>query len=427
MKNNNKIWLKLDNAAKVFPYISNGKASNVFRISFTLKNQIDSNILQQALDDLKPRFPTFFVKMKRGFFWFYFEQNERKLEVKQENPFICSYKNSTLNKGYFLDVFYYNNRISFEIFHSISDASGGSNFALAVVYRYLELLDYKLEDPNNLIIHYNSEIHSLELKDSFNRYYTNEKLPRFTPTKAYRIKGKSFSIKGNGVITGLINQDELYKVSKKYNCTITQFICACMFKSIMNYSKRFKNKKNLPINIILPVNLRKYFDSLSLRNFSLYIYLSLKHDLSLSLNDIIDSIKKDYDKQLNIENLQATLNANVGLEKIYLLKFLPLILKTFAFKVGFDSIAGGLSTISISNLGKLNVPECLFNHIDHVDFINGVGTDTTHNLGIVSFNKTTSISISRVIKETEIEQYFFNLLTDEGLQIKIESNLWEDN
>ena len=57
----NKGWIRLDTAALIFPATMNSKWSNVFRLSATLKEDIDPDILQKAVDDLRESFPSFYV------------------------------------------------------------------------------------------------------------------------------------------------------------------------------------------------------------------------------------------------------------------------------------------------------------------------------------------------------------------------------
>lgn len=49
-----------------------------------MKERVDGKILQQALDDLVPRFPTLMVTIKRGAFWYYFERLPFKPQVEKE-------------------------------------------------------------------------------------------------------------------------------------------------------------------------------------------------------------------------------------------------------------------------------------------------------------------------------------------------------
>lgn len=425
MENKNR-WLRLDNAGKIFPYVSKKNFANVFRISFYLKETIKPDILQNAVDDLKYRFPTFFVKMRTGIFWYYYEVNERKFEVKKETAFLCSYKNKNKNNGYLLDILYYQNRISIEMFHAISDATGAIELGKAIVYRYLELLGYKLEDELNEVIKIGSEPKLNESVDSFFENYNGEKLNRFKAPKAYLIKGTKFFAPGNGLVVGRVKSDELVNLAHKYDCTVTQFISAVMLRSIYLYMKRHQIKNTLPLSIVLPVNMRKYYNSETLRNFSLYIYLIQQVKPNLELNDFIESIKKCYDEQLNIDSLQATLNANMQIESSYALKLCPLFLKMLACKIGYNKVAGGLSTISLSNIGLINGPKSLLNHIENAEFI-AAGASTSHSSCVISCGNVTKISITRVIQELDIEKEFFSYLASLGLEVFVSSNLWEEN
>lgn len=425
MENKNR-WLRLDNAGKIFPYVSKKNFANVFRVSFYLKDAIKPDILQNAVDDLKYRFPTFFVKMRTGIFWYYYEVNERKFEVKKETAFLCSYKSKNKNNGYLLDILYYQNRISIEVFHAISDATGAIELGKAIIYRYLELLGVKLEDELNEVIKVGSEPRLNESVDSFFENYNGTKLNRFKAPKAYLIKGTKFFAPGNGLVVGRVNSDDLLNLAHKYDCTVTQFISAVMLRSIYLYMKRHQAKNTLPLSIVLPVNMRKYYGSETLRNFSLYIYLIQQVKPNLELSDFIESVKRSYDEQLNIESLQATLNANMQIESSYALKLCPLFLKMLACKIGYNKIAGGLSTVSLSNIGMLKAPKSLLDNIENAEFI-AAGASTSHSSCVISCGNVTKISITRVIQELDIEKEFFSYLTSLGLEVTVSSNLWEEN
>lgn len=48
--------------------------TNVYRISVTLTDEIDSEKLQEALDIVLPKFGLFNVRLRMGVFWNYFEE-----------------------------------------------------------------------------------------------------------------------------------------------------------------------------------------------------------------------------------------------------------------------------------------------------------------------------------------------------------------
>ena len=421
-------WLKLDNAAKVFPYISSKSFANVFRLSATLKEDINKDVLQQAINDIKSRFPMFFVKMRVGAFWYYYEQNERKFILKEETPFIGSFKNRNKNNGYLIEMFYYQNRFSIEVFHAVSDAYGTLQLLKSILFRYFQLLGKDIIN-NGKIIEYNSSVGSLELEDSFKKHYRHlpNEYHRFKPVKAYKIKGDEFFVPGNGVIIGKVKSNDLYNLAKQYDCSVTQYLSGLLMESIYKYMLNYQSKNEKPITIVLPVNMRKYLDSETLRNFSLYIYLvqQVKDKEDITLTDFLDSIKNCYQEQLNIDNLKSTLYANMEIEKNTFLKFCPLFLKLIAVKLGYNSIAGGLQTISFSNLGVLKGIDCFKEYVEDIEFV-ACGTESSHSVCVCTYNDITSISFSRSILSTEIEMEFFRSLASKTT-IEITSNLWEEN
>ena len=71
MSSNNRMWLKLDNAAKIYPAARRRNWNNMFRVSCTLKDEVDRDVLQEALIHVAPRFPSISVRLRRGVFWYY--------------------------------------------------------------------------------------------------------------------------------------------------------------------------------------------------------------------------------------------------------------------------------------------------------------------------------------------------------------------
>lgn len=69
-----KNWLELDNAAQIFPAIRRANWVNTFRVSVNLTDPVDPVCLQQAVNDLKDRFPSLYVKLGSGLFWYFLEQ-----------------------------------------------------------------------------------------------------------------------------------------------------------------------------------------------------------------------------------------------------------------------------------------------------------------------------------------------------------------
>lgn len=78
-----KEWFKLDNAAKIYPAARSSRWNAVFRMSVVLKEEVDPELLQQALDDVIDRFPTYRMTLKKGFFWYYFQFLDHKPKIEK--------------------------------------------------------------------------------------------------------------------------------------------------------------------------------------------------------------------------------------------------------------------------------------------------------------------------------------------------------
>ena len=84
-------WRRLDNTGKLFAMVTGEDLSNVFRVSAVLAEEVDGARLQEALKQTLPEFQVFQVKLRRGFFWNYFETNTREPEVELETPYPCRF------------------------------------------------------------------------------------------------------------------------------------------------------------------------------------------------------------------------------------------------------------------------------------------------------------------------------------------------
>ena len=94
-------WDKLDNTAHLFPSIAGESMTNVYRISVVLNEKIQSDALQQALDMVLPKFDGFNVRLRRGVFWYYFEENGKPApKVMEEAAFPCRYIRQNRNRSY---------------------------------------------------------------------------------------------------------------------------------------------------------------------------------------------------------------------------------------------------------------------------------------------------------------------------------------
>lgn len=417
-------WMKLDNAAKIYPAAKRRRWSNIFRLSATLTEEVDAEILQLALNRAARRFPSMAVRLRNGIFWYY-------LEELNEAPVLQDEKGHPLSRMPFDDirkcairVICYKNRIACEFFHAITDGNGGLVFLKTLTAEYLRL-KYGAEIPfSDGVLNMDDVPESDELVDSF--------LENDGPVNASRKEADAFALSGtrehdgyNNLITGTLDTDEVLRLAKKYGVTLTVFIVSAMIASILNIQETRvpKRKRRKPVKVLVPVNLRKIFDSKTLRNFVLYVTPGVDPRMGdYTFEEILKSVHHQMGAEITRQNMASKIAANVNSERLFIVKIMPLFIKNFVMKTVYNIVGEKKSCITISNLGNIAVPEEWRKYVSRMDFILGAPADNPNNCGVLSYNGKLNINITRTIKEADLEREFFCYLKKLGLNVKIESN-----
>lgn len=215
-------WDKLDNTAHLFPVIAGDSMSNVYRISVTLTELVDPELLQQALDIVLPKFDGFNLRLRQGVFWYYFEENGKPApKVREEMAFPCRYIYPNRNNSYLFRVTYYRYRINLEVFHVLTDGMGGINFLKELTYQYLRLYHPELKGEKGDLL---ASSTSLNREDSFLKNYRKSSERGYQTQKAYLIKGERLSPGEFGIMHGYMQVPELKSVCHQYGASINEYL-----------------------------------------------------------------------------------------------------------------------------------------------------------------------------------------------------------
>lgn len=424
-----KKWFRLDNSAKIYPMLMNKQNQNLFSLTCELVDDVDETMLQRAIEITLPRFPSMSVRLMRGFFWYYFEQNYSTPQVMATPDMIM--KKITFNNcnGYNFRLSYFKNKITIDFFHVITDGTGGMHFLKSIVYSYLNLMGADIESECKILT-LASPVKLEELEDSFLTNYKPLKLKdlkinSFKSNTAFKINGIPFKDNGKGVIQATLPASALHKICKAKGCTITEFLGGLFMYSIY-ITKGRGLTDHAYLQLLVPINLRKAFNSVTLRNFSLFSKVC--KDIAvpdLTLDDFIielsSSLKRDTDKEL----LQNKICTTISAEKFLIMRILPLFVKQLIFKVANSIFGKSKKTATFSNLGVVDVPESMRNHVKSFSFLLGVNRVNPINLAVGTTFDTMVLSFVRTITDTDIETFFIKHLASLGLDISVCSNFWE--
>ena len=105
---------KLDNSSIVYPAAKTKKWSAMFKMSATLKEDIELDILKEALKVTLNRLPCFKTTLKKGPFWHYIKQIEGLPVIEKDVTHPMETLNIKANNGFLFRVRYDKNKLSFE-------------------------------------------------------------------------------------------------------------------------------------------------------------------------------------------------------------------------------------------------------------------------------------------------------------------------
>ncbi len=425
-QNNRDTWYKLDLSANVYPTLQRKDFSSVYRISVTLKEDIQPDLLQQALDMTLPRFPTFKVAMRRGLFWRYLEPNDRPGPYVQpdiNNP--CMPMRFRANNRYMIRVYYYHNRISLEAFHSLSDGNGALFLLRTLTAVYLRLLGHEI--PNGMgVLDINEEPDPGELEDSYMKYASSKIRPPRSQGKAYRVKGTPEPLYTLNVLCGILPVDQVLAVARSHKVSVTEYLNAVLLYALMQKQKMDGVWRERPLKLALPVNLRNLFPSITMRNFITMVYPSIDPRMGeYSFEDILKQVHHYMRYYINDKFLNADITTNAATQSHPLIRVVPLFIKDWVVKSFYVRVQDCQSSAGISNLGVIKLSPEMEAHVERFDVLMGQPFSARTNCAILSYKNQLVINFANSIKETDVERLFFRKLVQDGVHVMIETNKQE--
>ena len=408
-------WRKLDNAALAFPLVTGKNDTRVFRFYCQLKETVDGEILQQALDQTMEKYPLFQAVLRKGLFWFYLERRDIHATVKQEKRPPCSSLYIPDKKSLLFQVSYHNNRMNFEVFHGLTDGTGAMNFLEELVQNYLILAHPETELPR--VEHEEEITPGDQEEDSFSQYYSSE-IPRNKEKKpaAVKLKGEKLVHSDMDITEVILNVKETLAKARSYGVSITILLTAMLLCSIQEEIPRNRQKK--PVTLMIPVNLRNYFPSQSMGNFFGWIEVGYVFEEDTSFEEVLASVKQQFQKQLQKDRIAMNMNGYVRIEKNPFVRAVPLEIKKFFLMAGANLGSRSITAV-YSNIGIIRLPEEYKEYIERFGIF--ASTDSLQ-LCSCSYGNQLVLGFTSKIPDDSIQRNFMKMLKKEEISYKEEKN-----
>ncbi len=410
-------WYKLDNAAKIVPSQAKGADTRVFRLTAVLKEDVNKEVLEQALSEVAPEFPIFNVVLKPGFFWYYLEDADIAPHVEEEGEFPLEALYSPGKRDLLYRVNYYRNRINLEVFHVLADGTGAFMFLKHLVAKYLEI---RHSLP---LTRFDDDISSMQENsaDAFDTFYEKsaglEQLKEMGGKRAWQLNEEKDPNLRCHLIEGVVSAGKFLEKAKEYGTTVGVFSVAVYIEAAIK--RMTVRQKKRPIVVSVPVNLRQFYHSFTARNFFSVINISFNAlEYDGTIESIIPKVKSAFTEQLSKEKINDNMNSYAALEHNFAVKMIPLIIKDIGISI-FSMAAGRGVTCTMSNLGRITMPEGLDGYIDYFSAFMAAPSE---QVCVSTFgDKMVFGEVSPYVTHG-VMMNFFRILTAAGIDVEISSN-----
>ena len=465
---NEKIWYELDAFAKTYSSIISEGRTTCFRLSALFSENIDLEILKNVVISLEKKYPFYNSELKKGIFWNYLQQKKAHFMIEEEKTYPCT----DIQKDNPLRIIYFNNKLSIEIAHFLTDGKGAALFFQDLIEEYLEKkyfwenfekdkknnLIYKTEKKKeieiekiNKIINFGKKINKNEkdfenkkseknffektrellgndsvLKNSQKNEYVDlyekymRKVSKETTIKsAFHLPMKILEKGQYHITTGEIDVESLKEESKKYGTTIGKYLLSVYFKILLD---RYSQAKN-PIVIGVPVDLRKIFEETTYRNFFINITPSVDASLgAYSLSEIITYLDNYFTLKITKKEFYKSIYKAMNPMQNIIIKSVPYLIKRIFFPFIFDYYGERGYTTGFSNLGIFKVNKKYEKYLKGFRFLPPPSKRCKIKMGVISDCKKVYVNFGNLTANYDIERDFFVYLRKRGIKSKIITN-----
>jgi len=417
-------WLKLDNAAKLFPAIMTGELTAVFRITASLKKPIRFSVIKEAAEITSKRFPYFSVSLGSGLFWHYLEFNNKLPRIQTEDKTPCTAFAAHRKNEPLYRILVRQNRISVEFFHILTDGGGALEYLKSLLLTYFRLAGNEILSTEGIMTP-ESTITEEEMEDGYKRFFRKETPPPGKLTKAWHLPYNLNDKPRLKVIRSQIDLCRILEVARNNNVTLTEYIVSVYLftlqKIYLEEKAKVKNLKRGVLRIEVPVNMRKKLPSKTMRNFSLFVLPEI--DLRLgeySFEEILKIVNYQIQTGADIKQIGRFLSQNVGHEHSFIIRILPLFIKSMAISAVYRRLGTNQCSGIMTNLGSIKLPDEIGELIESFELVpTPPNTHVKISSAMVSFRDKLHLNFSNVSNSTSFEMHFFKFLTEKGIPVKI--------
>lgn len=409
------LWYPLDDAAKIYPLSMRHGRMAVFRLSAYLKEPVAPALLQMALTFTIKRFPSFATTVKKGFFWHYLDTAKRRYAIEPEVEMPCKPLPIGKSGSQSFRVLHYENRISVEYFHVLTDGTGGMVFLKTLCAEYLRLCGVEAAAGEG-VLDINETPLASEAENGFELAARTEKRAGFVDRPAVQMSGRLAVRRPCRVLHFRLDAAALRAAASANNATVTAYVLALLFLA----GRAATDELTGTMSIQVPVNMRKFYPSDTLRNFSMYCGVKLPLGDSPDRRALIAEITRQLNEKASREAMGDMMNATESM--VRLLRYIPLAVKAPVARVVYGFLGEAIFSNTLSNLGVVTMSAAYAAHIESMDFVLGTALTNRASCSMVTFGNTATLTVAKSTADPSFEEALYRLLEADGIPMRIEGS-----
>ena len=408
-------WFALDDAAKVYPLSMGRNSMAVFRLSAYLKDDVVPELLQMALNFTIKRFPGFATTLKKGFFWHYLDTAKRRFRVEKEHEIPCQPLKVSASGSQSFRVLYWERRVSVEFFHVLTDGTGGMEFLKVLLGEYIRLLGAEFESEGLLLDVFDSASPQ-ETENAFRNVPSEKHGSGFVDKTVVQMSGALAKAHPCRILHIKMDAKRLSQAAKSYGATVTEYMLALMFLA----GKAATDELEGQCSIQVPVNMRKFYPSQTLRNFSMYCGVRLNIGDITTIDQMIPAIHSQLEEKASKIPMSQMITATKKL--VSSVRYVPLAVKQPVAKAVYGFLGDKIFSNTLSNMGVVKLPEAFYDYVESMDFVLGTAMTNRAECTLVTFGQIATFSISKLTRDPSFEEKLESLLRRENIPMAIEGS-----
>lgn len=400
----------LDPTLRGCSYIYGKEESSYALFVVSLTMRIVPELLEQAMNEALVRYPQFSVGFEENADCISFRPISDTLHVFDESSDVpCSFADERLN-GHVICLSYLHKTLFFRYHRAIADEHGMIAFIKSVIYRYMELGGYPVENDGTVKL-LSSSYFKAESDDPMEKV---EDYPASRPVwymDATAVRPEPLDSDGEEVSQIRI---PLAKLSKNHEALANEPVTylAPLFSDSVNEYMKGRIPAGEYVVASIQINLRTYFPTASLRPFHTPVFLAYNRKLGdYPYNTVLMSQKKLLEAQLKTDALAYSAQRMIAdVEKAYKGS---LEQKRASFAALYEKISC-MSTYSVCRLGNLILPDQLQRYV--TEFYPVLpAVDQAYSLTVVNFRGDMYVTVSGKKDVKLVTDRFVELLNGNGI------------